>query len=105
MLQAALRSGAAQRRCIFEVFARRLPAGRRYGVVAGTARLVEAVRSFAFGDAELQRLRAADVVDSQTLDFLSGYRFCGNINGYAEGECYFPRSPLLSVESTFAEAV
>ena len=105
MLQAALHSGAAQRQCIFEVFARRLPVGRRYGVVAGTARLVEAVRSFRFGDAEMERLRAAAVVDSQTLDFLSGYRFSGNISGYAEGECYFPRSPLLSVESTFAEAV
>ena len=105
MLQAALHSGAAQRQCIFEVFARRLPVGRRYGVVAGTARLVEAVRSFRFGDAEMERLRAAAVVDSETLDFLSGYRFSGNISGYAEGECYFPRSPLLSVESTFAEAV
>ena len=105
MLQAALHSGAAQRQCIFEVFARRLPVGRRYGVVAGTARLVEAVRSFRFGDAEMERLRAAAVVDSPTLDFLSGYRFSGNISGYAEGECYFPRSPLLSVESTFAEAV
>ena len=105
MLQAAVHSGAAQRRCVFEVFARRLPVGRRYGVLAGTARLVEAVRSFRFGDAEMERLRSADVVDSQTLDFLSGYRFSGNISGYAEGECYFPRSPLLSVESTFAEAV
>src|ERR1035437_8462930 len=64
MLQAALHSGAAQRRCVFEVFARRLPEGRRYGVVAGTGRLVEAVRAFRFGDAEIERLRAADVVDS-----------------------------------------
>ncbi|HEY5181414.1 MAG TPA: nicotinate phosphoribosyltransferase [Dermatophilaceae bacterium] len=105
MLQAALHSGAAQRRCVFEVFARRLPEGRRYGVVAGTGRLVEAVRAFRFGDAEIERLRAADVVDAQTLDFLSGHRFSGNISGYAEGECYFPGSPLLVVEGTFAESV
>jgi nicotinate phosphoribosyltransferase len=105
MLQAALHSGAAQRRCVFEVFARRLPEGRRYGVVAGTARLVEAVRDFRFGDAEIERLRSADVVDSQTLDYLSGYRFSGSISGYAEGECYFPGSPLLVVEGTFAESV
>ena len=90
MLQAALHSGAAPRRCVFEVFARRLPEGRRYGVVAGTGRLLEAVLEFRFGDAEIEWLRAADVVDSQTLDFLSGYRFTGNISGYAEGECYFP---------------
>ena len=105
MLQAALHSGAAQRGCVFEVFARRLPEGRRYGVVAGTGRLVEAVHAFRFGDAEIERLRTADVVDSQTLDFLSGYRFSGNISGYAEGEFFFPGSPLLAVEGTFAESV
>ncbi|MGZ5405703.1 MAG: nicotinate phosphoribosyltransferase, partial [Nocardioides sp.] len=32
-------------------------------------------------------------------------RFAGDIWGYAEGEIYFPYSPLLVVESTFAEAV
>jgi nicotinate phosphoribosyltransferase len=105
MLQAALHSGAARRRCVFEVFPRRLPEGRRYGVVAGTGRLLEAVHAFRFGGAEIERLRAADVVDSQTLDYLSGYRFTGNISGYAEGECYFPQSPLLTVEGTFAESV
>jgi nicotinate phosphoribosyltransferase len=105
MLQAALHSGAAQRRCVFEVFARRLPDGRRYGVVAGTGRLVEAVAGFRFGDAEIERLRAADVVDAQTLEFLAAYRFSGDISGYAEGECYFPGSPLLVVEGTFAESV
>ena len=105
MLRAALHSGAARRRCVFEVFARRLPEGRRYGVVAGTGRLLEAVRAFRFGDVEIERLRVDKVVDAQTLDFLSGYRFTGNISGYAEGECFFPRSPLLVVEGTFAESV
>ncbi len=105
MLQAALHSGAAQRGCVFEVFARRLPEGRRYGVVAGTGRLVEAVRDFRFGDAEIARLATDDVVDALTLDYLSAYRFSGDISGYAEGECYFPGSPLLTVEGTFAESV
>lgn len=105
MLQAALHSGAARRHCVFEVFARRLPDGRRYGVVAGTARLLEAVRDFRFGSAEIERLRVTEVVNSQTLAFLSDYRFSGSISGYAEGECFFPGSPLLLVEGTFAESV
>jgi len=105
MLQAALHSGAASRRCIFEVFARGLPEGRRYGVVAGTGRLLQAVLDFRFDDAELEWLRDHHVVDSVTLDFLSSYGFTGNITGYAEGECFFAMSPLLTVEGTFAEAV
>ncbi len=83
MLQAALRSGAASRRCVFEVFARRLPDGRRYGVVAGTGRLLDAIESFRFDEAQIADLRARGVVDEATLDFLAGYRFDGDVWGYA----------------------
>jgi nicotinate phosphoribosyltransferase len=105
MLQAALRSGAAHRRSVFEVFARRLPDGRRYGVVAGTARVLDAIAGFAFEDAQLAFLERTGVVGRETLDWLAGYRFRGTVRGYAEGECYFPQSPILTVEATFAEAV
>src|SRR5882724_39249 len=88
MLDAALRSGAADRHCVFEVFARRLPDGRRYGVVAGVERVLEAVEAFGFGPGELAFL--ADVVSPTTLEWLRSYRFGGEIDGYAEGELYFP---------------
>ncbi|GGK62910.1 nicotinate phosphoribosyltransferase [Ornithinimicrobium pekingense] len=105
MIEAALESGHADRPCVFEAFARRLPDGRRYGVVAGTGRILQALPDFRFGDAELAWLRERDVVDGRTLDWLADYRFTGDIWGYAEGEVYFPGSPLLVVESTFAEGV
>jgi nicotinate phosphoribosyltransferase len=105
MVQAALRSGAAHRRAAFEVFARRLPPGRRYGVVAGTGRLLDALETFCFDDADLAWLSDNEIVDAATLAFLAGYRFSGHIEGYAEGELFFPGSPILTVESTFAEAV
>jgi nicotinate phosphoribosyltransferase len=105
MVEAALRSGAASRRCVFEVFARRLPEGRRYGVVAGTGRLLDEIDAFRFGDAELRRLRESNVVDEATLDFLAGFRFDGDVWGYGEGECYFPGSPVLVVETDFAHGV
>ena len=105
MLQAALKSGAAHRRCVFEVFARRLPEGRRYGVVAGTGRVLDAIESFRFGEAEIADLRERAVVDEATLEFLAGYRFDGDVWGYAEGDAYFPYSPILVVEADFAHGV
>ncbi|WP_184539620.1 nicotinate phosphoribosyltransferase [Streptosporangium becharense] len=105
MLEAALRSGAASRRAVFEVFARQLPGGRRYGVVAGVGRVLDALEAFRFGDDELAFLRDNRVVDEPTLEFLAGYRFRGDVRGYPEGECYFPGSPIMTVEGTFAEAV
>ena len=105
MLRAALGSGAAHRRAVFEMFARHLPNGRRYGVVAGTGRFLDALKHFRFADAELEFLERAQIADAPTLEFLRNYRFSGDIWGYAEGDCYFPGSPILVVESTFAEAV
>ncbi|MFD9736327.1 nicotinate phosphoribosyltransferase [Umezawaea sp. NPDC059074] len=105
MLAAALRDGTADRPCVFEVFARRLPEGRRYGVVAGTGRLLDAIRDFRFGEAELTRLAEANVVDERTLAWLADYRFTGEVDGYPEGELYFPGSPILSVRASFGEGV
>jgi nicotinate phosphoribosyltransferase len=103
MLAAALRDGTAHRRTTFEVFARRLPEGRRYGVVAGTARFVDALTQFVFDDAALESL--SDFCDPETLAYLADYRFRGDIDGYCEGELYFPGSPVLSVHGTFGECV
>ncbi|MEE6175644.1 nicotinate phosphoribosyltransferase [Mycobacterium sp. 050134] len=103
MLAAALRDGTAGRRTTFELFARRLPDGRRYGVVAGTGRLLEALPHFTFDDEACQTL--AEFLDAGTLAYLRDFRFGGDIDGYAEGELYFPGSPVLSVTGTFGECV
>ncbi|MCW2495538.1 nicotinate phosphoribosyltransferase [Jatrophihabitans sp.] len=105
MIGSALRDGTADRPCVFEVFARRLPEGRRYGVVGGTARVLDEIAEFTFDQDTLEFLRAGDVIDDATADYLSEYRFGGDIDGYPEGELYFPLSPILTVSGTFAEAV
>ncbi|MES9508520.1 nicotinate phosphoribosyltransferase [Streptomyces sp. NPDC000609] len=105
MVQAALKAGTADRRSVFEAFTRRLPEGRRYGVVAGIGRVLDAVENFHFDDEMLTFLREQGVVDGPTLAWLADYRFSGDIWGYPEGEVYFPGSPILRVEGSFAECV
>jgi nicotinate phosphoribosyltransferase len=103
MVQASLHAGTADRRSVFELFPRRLPEGRRYGVVAGVGRALDAIEAFRFSDEDVALL--SDVVDERTCEWLASYRFSGDVWGYAEGEAYFPYSPLLVVEGGFAEAV
>ena len=100
-----LTAGTADRRAVFELFPRRLPEGRRYGVVAGVGRALDAIERFSFDAGVVDVLREHRIVDEPTLEWLAGYRFTGDVWGYAEGETYLPYSPLLVVESTFAEAV
>ncbi len=103
MVQAARHAGTADRRSVFELFPRRLPEGRRYGVVAGVGRALDAIESFRFDPPALAMLEG--VVEPDMLEWLASYRFSGDVWGYPEGEVYFPYSPLLVVEGTFAEAV
>ncbi|MCC2315757.1 nicotinate phosphoribosyltransferase [Cellulomonas xiejunii] len=105
MLRAALADGTAHHRAVFEVFTRRLPEGRRYGVVAGLGRVVEAVADFRFDDDQVAWLRATGVVDDRTANHLATYAFTGSIDAYREGEVYFPHSPVLTVRGTFAQCV
>lgn len=105
MLQATLADGTAERRSVFEVFGRRLTGGRRFGVVAGTGRVLDALADFRFGAAEIDFLRSARVVDDTTLQWLGDYRFTGDIWGYPEGELWFPGSPIMRVDASFGEGV
>jgi nicotinate phosphoribosyltransferase len=105
MLEASLRSGRAFSPATFEVFTRRLPDRRPWGVVAGLGRLVEAIEEFRFGAAELAWLERNSVANGPTLEWLSSYRFSGNIDAYREGELYTAGSPVLTVEGAFGEAV
>ncbi|MEY4390654.1 MAG: hypothetical protein RLZZ400_397 [Actinomycetota bacterium] len=105
MIDAARHSGMASRQTVFEVFCRQLPAGRRYGVVAGTGRLLDRIRDFRFEEDELRFLSENKVVDRETIDWLADYKFTGNIHGYREGDLYFAYSPVLTVEATFEQAV
>lgn len=105
MVRAALTAGTADRRSVFELFTRRLPHGRRYGVVCGVGRALRAIRAFRFDEEALGFLLDTRVVDRRTADWLSDYRFSGDIWGYPEGEIYFPGSPLVVVDGGFAEGV
>ncbi|MFZ0664509.1 MAG: nicotinate phosphoribosyltransferase [Acidimicrobiales bacterium] len=105
MLEAAIASGIADHRVVFEVFARSLPGGRRYGVVAGTSRLIDAITQFAFAPDEIGWLYDSGVITGRTAKWLDGWGFKGSIFGYPEGEVYVPGSPVLTVSGSFGESV
>lgn len=104
MVDAALHSGVADRQCVFELFGRKLAPSRRYGVVAGTGRVLEALARFEFTPDQMEWLDQQRFLSDEALNYLANFRFSGDVFGYAEGEVYFAGSPLLTVEGTFAEA-
>ncbi len=102
MLEAALASGVARHRAVFEVFARRLPTGRRFGVLAGPGRLARLLAGLSW---EPDDVAALEFLQPTTRRWLSGRRPAVAVSAYAEGQTYLPGSPVLTVEGTFGEAV
>ncbi|TAN24151.1 MAG: nicotinate phosphoribosyltransferase [Actinomycetota bacterium] len=105
MLEASLQSGVASRESSFEVFARSLPPGRRFGVVAGVGRVIDAISNFRFNHEDLEYLEKTKRLNDETIEYLANFRFTGNVWSYEEGDVYFPYSPVLRVEAPFGAAV
>ncbi|RIY26220.1 nicotinate phosphoribosyltransferase, partial [Bifidobacteriaceae bacterium WP022] len=85
----------ANRKCVFEIFTRHLPQGRRYGVVAGMGRILEELQKFHLSEDDLRFLSDRKIVSAETIEWLKNFRFRGKISGYREGEMFFPNSPIL----------
>lgn len=105
MLTSFVTDGTADHPAVFEAFARRLPEGRRYGVLGGLGRLLPMIEAFTFDPDEVDWLLAEGVVNEPTADYLRGFRFSGDVDAYPEGELYFPGSPVLTVRGTLGECV
>ena len=103
MLDACLKDGTANRKCVFEIFTRHLPLGRHYGVAAGQGRILDALEKFHLDDNDLKFLADRKVASPETIKWLENFHFSGSIKGYREGEMFFPNSPILQVEGTFGE--
>ena len=105
MLDAALQSGVASRRSCFEVFARRLPAGRGYGVVAGPGRLAQLLAEYRFEADDLDYLAGLGRFSDGLLEHLATFRFDGDAWSYREGDFYVPGSPVLRVDASVGTAL
>lgn len=105
MLSSVVDSGLAERPAVFEMFARRLPPGRRFGLLAGTGRLLDALADFTFDAGTLDFLLERGVITSRAREWLTGWRFAGDLLGYAEGDLYWPGSPVLTVRGRFGDGL
>ncbi|MBK7396548.1 MAG: nicotinate phosphoribosyltransferase [Myxococcales bacterium] len=109
MLAAYARAGLAQRRAVFELFVRRLPASRRYLVACGIGRAVALLGDLRFEHADLawlaeDRVLGPAFADPRVAEAFRALRFRGKVWAVREGRVCFPGEPLVRVEGTLVEA-
>jgi nicotinate phosphoribosyltransferase len=88
---------------VFELFVRHLPPRRGWLLVAGLGPALALVESMRFGRGELAYLRGQGFAPG-FLEYLSGFRFSGQVDAMPEGTVAFAGEPLLRVTAPRIEA-
>jgi nicotinate phosphoribosyltransferase len=88
----------------FELFVRKLPAGRGFLMAAGLQQAVDYLEALAFSDQDIARLRALDAFPEHLFEYLAGLRFTGDVDALPEGTIFFPDEPILRVVAPLPEA-
>jgi nicotinate phosphoribosyltransferase len=88
---------------VFELFCRHLPPNRSWLIAAGIGPALRLVTEMAFGKAELRYLRELGF-EEPFLDYLSDFRFRGDVDAMPEGTVCFATEPLVRVTGSRIEA-
>jgi len=94
-------------RATFELFVRHLPPHRNYLVAAGLEQALHFLESVHFSSEDISYLHSLPLfrhVDGGFFEFLTRFRFTGDVWALPEGTIFFPGEPLLRVTAPIAEA-
>lgn len=86
------------------LFARYLPADRGFLVAAGLAEALDFLERFRFDEDEIEYVRQAAILDTQSLAALRGLTFTGDVWAVPEGRLVFADEPLLEITAPIAQA-
>ena len=88
----------------FDVFFRRVPDGGGFAIAAGLQQIVEYINDLRFSPDDIAFLRSKGIFSDGFLDYLSTFRFTGDIWAVPEGTAVFPREPIMTVRAKAIEA-
>ena len=103
MLQGYWHEGMAET-AVFELFVRKLPAGRNFLIAAGLAQALDYLEHLAFSEEEIAFLHDSGFFDARFLDQLASLRFRGDVDAMPEGTVFFPNEPVLRVTAPLPQA-
>ncbi len=103
MMQGYFKSGNNQT-VVFDAFYRTNPDGNGYAIAAGLEQVIDYIKNLHFSPEDIAYLRSLHIFDEDFLDYLSTFRFSGDIYAIPEGTVVFPREPLVKVIAPMMEA-
>lgn len=103
MMQGYYKTGN-QEICVFDAFYRTNPFHGGYAIMAGLEQVIDYIKNLHFDKEDIKYLRSLHIFDEDFLEYLTTFRFTGDIYAIPEGTIIFPREPLIKVIAPVMEA-
>jgi nicotinate phosphoribosyltransferase len=106
-MAAAYFDNGINQRAVFDLFIRRLPERRSYLIAAGLEQALDYLSTLSFTADQIEYLRehsSFQNASAEFFDYLSRFRFTGDVWAMPEGTAVFAMEPLLRVNAPIIEA-
>lgn len=95
--------GTYNEEAVFDVFFRQNDA-ISYAIFAGLQQAIEYINDLRFDEEDIEYLRSLDIFEESFMEYLSTFKFTGDIYSVAEGEVIFPSEPIVIVKAPLLQA-
>ena len=104
MMQGYFKEKDANETVIFDMFYRTNPHGNGFAICAGLEQAIEYIKGLHFDESDIEYLRSLNIFAEDFLEYLSTFRFTGDIYAIPEGTVVFPRESLIKVIAPIMQA-
>ena len=96
--------GYKDRICYFDVFFRQCPDHGGFAIAAGLEQIIDYIQNLHFTSEDIEYLRGRKLFSEAFLEYLSNFRFTGDIWAVPEGTPIFPKEPIMTIRAPAIEA-
>ncbi len=95
--------GSYKNQAVFDLFFRH-NGQLNYAIAAGLEQAVDYIKNLRFDKADIEYLSGLGIFAPEFIDYLSAFKFTGDIYSVEEGEVVFPGEPIMVVKAPLIEA-
>jgi nicotinate phosphoribosyltransferase len=96
--------GDMESRVAFDVFYRKNPDRGGFAIFAGLEQIVEYIENLHFSKEDIEYLRSLNTFTGKFLDYLSDFKFRGDIYSFPEGTIMYPNEPIMTIVAPLIDA-